>query len=126
MSIVTTREEFEYCWPFLEEAMSKDVGGSPNSKDEVWDMLCSGGYGIWFSPKSACLCEFISRHTRIVSLWATGGAIKEIMGILEPEISTWAVANGFNYIIGSGRAAWERPLSRVGYKVLHTTFAKEL
>lgn len=82
---------------------------------------------IWTTPHSATLISFITApRMKAMNVWASGGSLKEILGITEPELEVWARENGFSYIYGAGRGAWGRALTKLGFKPVHTTFAKEI
>lgn len=125
MGITTDREEFERVWPYLEPALAEDVGNH-HSKEDVWTQIEAKNVGLWTTPNSATLVNpIIDTQGWGANVWASGGSLKEILGITYPEVDQWVRECGGKFLMGAGRPAWERPLKKLGFKPKNVTFVKE-
>lgn len=109
--LVTLRAEFNRCWDWLWKSLCEF--GPTHSKEQVWHRILKNQAYLWPGRRCVILGEIIAHPIGINSFnyWLQGGdenhALAELLS-MHAGIEAWAVANGCNVALGSGRKAWSR------------------
>lgn len=90
-----------------------------------------GSYFLWPGEKAAAITEVITYpNGKALNVFAGGGdsneSLAEFMDVFEPELTRFAELKNCRWIMGYGRAGWEKPCIKAGYKKVWTVMTKEL
>jgi len=109
----------------LREALVR-AGGTHDLEKHLVPMLRSGQAQWWEKRDGAIITEVRDYpNFSAVNYWLVAGNMQDCLE-LQPEIDQWARSQGATRAVAIGRRGWERILPGHGWKIIGTTFARDL
>jgi hypothetical protein len=117
-------QEFERCKPYIEAAL-KYTGGTHDIID-IYEGLYKGTMQLWPAEKSCLVTEIINYpKMKVLNIFLGGGDLTEILS-MHSDVIRWAKDQGCTALNMTGRFGWKKPLSKYGWKPLHSSYVKEI
>lgn len=122
--VATVLTEFGRCKGWLEPALRH--GGNTHALKDILLGILRGSYQLWPAENSVVVTEILEYpRRRVINYFLAGGNLKELREMRE-SVEAWAIANGCDGAILTGRKGWVRSfLSDAGYDGEHVTMTKE-
>lgn len=121
----TVRDEWERCKPWLEAALEFD--GGHYGIDDVLLEVAQGTAQFWPGRNCAGVTQFWTfPRAKALNYWLAGGDMRELVDDMLPCVEAWALDQGCDKIIISGRTGWARVLKPLGYSTVWVAQAKDL
>lgn len=122
MILEETRARFDRAWEFIEPAL--DRAGNTHGKEDLWQLIESGGAQLWTMPKAAIVTEVVTYPKfKALRFWLIGGDLEQVK-MIEPTICVWGKSVGCTVGEGIGRRGWARV--NHGWTYLCDVMRKEL
>lgn len=119
-------QTFYSAWNDCLSAAMNEAGNTHNA-NQVYSLIQTGDALFWLGEKSACVTDFfLTPNHKAVNGWLVGGDLKEILGPMLSSVEQWAKANGYKYLLMSGRKEWTCAITRKGFEPTHIIFEKAL
>ena len=117
-------EEFMRCKKYIEAAL--EYSGGTHDIIDIYEGLYTGSMQLWPNKKSCLVTEIITYpKKKVLNVFLGGGDLTEILEMHESVI-TWAQGQGCSALSMTGRFGWKKPLSKYGWKPLHSSYVKEI
>ena len=117
-------QEFKRCKKYIEAAL-KYTGGTHDIID-IYEGLYKGTMQLWPNDNSCLVTEIVTYpKKKVLNVFLGGGDLAEILEMHESVI-TWAKEQGCSALNMTGRFGWKKPLSKYGWKPLHSSYVKEI
>jgi len=122
---MTPASEWARCRFYIESALSRSPGFE--TIEDVEALIADGTYQFWPGVKSAAITE-IRRYARkkVLAVVHGGGELSELLDEMEPHFCSFALANGCDAVIGTGRRGWQHQTRKRGYRFAYLTMIKEI
>ena len=116
--------ELDRCRPWIEAALS--YSGNTHHFEDIVAGVKSGTMQLWPAPHSCLVTELvIYPRKKLLNIFLAGGELKELMS-MQPDVQKWAIREGCDGGMISGRRGWDRPLKNLGWKFQHVYYTKEI
>jgi len=113
------------CRAWIEAAVA--TGPGIETIDDVEALIGEGRYQLFTAPRSAAVTEIAQFARRKVLIVVHGGGdLDELLNVLEPRMCDFALAEGCDAIMGTGRRGWERATQKRGYRFAWINMIKDL
>ena len=112
---MTSRAEFERCWPWLQASLEKF--GATHNQNHVWDAIRTGRAVLWPGENAVILTNVINHPIglRSCNVWLQGGnpgsspgQVLEELKTMHPPIEQAAREHHCDQMIAWGRDGWVR------------------
>ena len=117
-------EEFIRCKKYIEAAL--EYSGGTHDIIDIYQGLYTGAMQLWPNKNSCLVTEIITYpKKKVLNVFLGGGDLTEILEMHDSVIS-WAKEQGCSALSMTGRFEWKKPLSKYGWKPLHSSYVKEI
>jgi len=124
MNDMTPINELDRCKPWIEAAL--DYCDGTHSWDDIENGIASGMMQLWPAAKGCIVTEIVVYpKKKVINIFLAGGELDQILD-MDADVKAWASAHGCTGATMTGRVGWKKPLEPLGWKVLHTQFAKDI
>lgn len=124
MSDMTPINELGRCKPWIEAAL--DYCDGTHSWNDIKNGIASGMMQLWPAAKGCIVTEIVVYpKKKVINIFLAGGELDQILD-MDADVKAWAAAHGCTGATMTGRVGWKKPLEPLGWKVLHTQFAKDI
>ena len=114
----------EKCRTWVEDALSYCDG--THAWEDIENGIHTGAMQLWPAPKGCIVTEIVVYpRKKIINIFLAGGELDQILD-MNDDVRAWAKAHGCTGATMTGRVGWKKPLKPLGWKVLHTQFAKDI
>lgn len=116
--------ELERCRAWIEAAL--EYSGGTHSFDDIVAGLVSGKMQLWPAPDACAVTEILVYPQRkILNVFLAGGKMETLVD-MQKDVLSWALAQGCDALMLSGRSGWTRALAKHGWTPLHVTMIQEI
>ena len=116
--------QLDRCRPWIEAALS--YSGNTHHFEDIVAGVKSGTMQLWPARHSCLVTELvIYPRKKLLNIFLAGGKITELMSMQE-DVQRWAIREGCDGGMISGRKGWEKPLAKLGWKFQHVYYTKEI
>ena len=116
--------ELQRCRPWIEAALG--YSGNTHNFEDIVCGVKAGTMQLWPALHSCLVTEIvIYPRKKLLNIFLAGGELNELMG-MQADVEKWAIREGCDGGMISGRRGWERPLKKFGWKFQHVYYTKEI
>ena len=116
--------ELERCRSWIEAALA--YSGNTHNFQDIVSGVKTGTMQLWPARHSCLVTEIvIYPKKKLLNIFLAGGKLKELMS-MQADVEKWAIREGCDGGMISGRRGWERPLKNLGWKFQHVYYTKEI
>ena len=116
--------ELERCKPWIEAALEYCNG--TYLWEDVVQNIAEEKMQFWPAPRGCMVTEIVVYpRKKYLNLFLAGGELDQLLDMNE-SITAWAKQWGCDGGMMSGRSGWKKPLEKLGWKVMHVHYVKEL
>ena len=116
--------ELERCRSWIEAALA--YSGNTHNFQDIVSGVKTGTMQLWPARHSCLVTEIvIYPRKKLLNIFLAGGKLKELMS-MQADVEKWAIREGCDGGMISGRRGWERPLKNLGWKFQHVYYTKEI
>ena len=117
-------DELARCRAWIEAAL--EYSGGTHSFDDVAEALASGKMQLWPAPKGCIVTEIVVYpRKKVLNVFLGAGELDQLMD-MHKDVIAWSKAQGCVAVTITGRHGWKKPLTKHGWKPLHTSYVKEI
>ena len=116
--------ELDRCRSWIEAALA--YSGNTHNFQDIVSGVKTGTMQLWPARHSCLVTEIvIYPKKKLLNIFLAGGKLKELMS-MQADVEKWAIREGCDGGMISGRRGWERPLKNLGWKFQHVYYTKEI
>lgn len=116
--------EMDRCRKWIEDAL--EYSGGTHTFQDIADGVAEGRMQLWPAPRGCIVTEIVVYpRKKYLNLFLAGGELDQLLDMNE-SITAWAKQWGCDGGMMSGRSGWKKPLEKLGWKVMHVHYVKEL
>lgn len=119
------QSEWARCRTWIEAALEKSPG--LETIEDVERLLSERKYSFWPGENCAVICEIAQyQQKKVLTVVHGGGDLSELIDKMEPVLCAYALSQGCDLIMGTGREGWKRVCENHGYRFGWLVMVKEL
>ena len=112
------------CKQWIEDALAYCDG--THTWEDILKGISSGAMQLWPAPRGCIVTEIVVYpKKKVINIFLAGGELDQILD-MDSDVGRWAKHQGCTGATMTGRVGWKKPLNPLGWKIMHTQFAKDL
>ena len=116
-------EELSRCRGWIEDALEYCNG--THIFEDVVKAIAESRMQLWPAPRGCMVTEIVVYpRKKVLNIFLAGGELDQLLDMNE-DITAWAKAQGCTGGTMIGRVGWKKVLEPMGWKLMHSCYAKE-